>query len=85
MQRERGDGEEKNADAINLRDKTDPLIRGAQLSFGMTDCLYFSSLYSLPAKEETEDKSLGCYPPMALFIGCSLKIDVWFSSVCQVT
>lgn len=73
MQRERGDGEEKNADAINLRDKTDPLTRGAQLNFGMIDCLYFSSLYSLPAKEEIEDKSLGCY--LTVFSKCRLSLS----------
>lgn len=71
MQKERGDGEEKNADAINLRDKTDPLTRGAQLNFGIIGCLYFSSLYSLLAKEETEDKSLGCYS--TVFSKCRLS------------
>lgn len=32
MPKERRDGEEKNADAINLGDKTDLLTRGAQLA-----------------------------------------------------
>lgn len=44
MQRERGDGEEKNADAINLRDKTDPLTRRAQLSFEMTASISLPSI-----------------------------------------
>lgn len=57
---QRTEDEEKSTHTINLRDKTDLLIRGASLGFGRIGCL-FSFLNSLLAEDKTEGRSLGCF------------------------
>lgn len=55
---ERESNKEKSTNAVDLRDKTGHLTRGARLTFGMIDSLCFPSLCNLMTKEELEDSCL---------------------------